>query len=148
MNQYFIIGGLILSISTYFVGHSNGFNLAKDRYAIQVAEENAKARDKELFFQTQIDDLNATLQKELSNAQNQTVIRNNAISTGAMRLSIPTTSSICAPKDSSIATTDNPSRAELDPETAQNLVAIAEDGDQAILKLNACIAAYNSIGKK
>jgi hypothetical protein len=52
---------------------------------------------------------------------------------------------IQAPTDSTTPTGDSggEARADLDPEVGKTLFAIAEEGDRAITKLNACISLYN-----
>ena len=60
------------------------------------------------------------------------------VSSGTIRLSIP--SSSC-----NSASGDSEARAELDRQTSQDLISITEDGDQAIRDLNYCIDRYNSI---
>lgn len=70
------------------------------------------------------------------------------IRSGAQRLSIAAN---CGPAagqaatDSTAATsTADGQRAELDPQVAEDLVAIAADGDTAIRERNACIQQYNA----
>jgi len=73
------------------------------------------------------------------------------VRSGAIRLSIP----ILA-RDGNTDSADtrvikgsrHQTRAELDPETAQFLDAIASDGDDAIRQLNACIDTYNTVREK
>jgi len=66
-----------------------------------------------------------------------------SLRTGALRMSIPAR---CAPGAAAVAADTgarNPApRAELEPEAAATLAAIAADGDAAILDLNACIDSY------
>ena len=72
--------------------------------------------------------------------------RDAAIDSGALRLRLKTTCPVQAPADTAIASGDSggTASAELDRETAKALVAIAEEGDRAIEKLNACITLYNN----
>ena len=75
--------------------------------------------------------------------------RNADIDNGTLKLRIPVQAPVCpvhtasdapaTPRDSVQAT------AELDRETAKNLIAITDDGDKAIRQLNACIDAYNTV---
>lgn len=62
-----------------------------------------------------------------------------SINNGSVRLSIPTSKS-------RITTTESgEKRAELDPETANSLISITEDGDRAIRDLNQCVDTYNKV---
>jgi DNA-binding protein YbaB len=63
------------------------------------------------------------------------------VASGAQRLSIRAS---CA---ASITGGDSEARAELDSKTADDLIAITADGDQAILELNSCIDLYNKFTK-
>lgn len=63
---------------------------------------------------------------------------------GAVRLSIATTGQRAA-SDDSAAAGPGQARAELDPETADALVRITADGDDAIRDLNTCIAQYDAV---
>lgn len=71
----------------------------------------------------------------------------HAVRAGAIRMSIPTTRD-CAATGANTATADqsgDAARAELVPAAADDLIAIAADGDSAIMQLNAVLAAYNDI---
>lgn len=62
-----------------------------------------------------------------------------SINNGSVRLSISTSKS-------RITTTESgEKRAELDPETANSLISITEDGDRAIRDLNQCVDTYNKV---
>jgi hypothetical protein len=86
------------------------------------------------------------LRKTNEKAKHATQQRDAAIDSGALRLRLKTTCSVPTAADPSVAAGDNrgASSAELDRETAKALVAIAEEGDRAIQKLNACITLYNN----
>jgi phosphosulfolactate synthase (CoM biosynthesis protein A) len=63
------------------------------------------------------------------------------VASGAQRLSIRASCS------ATVAGGDPEARAELDPKTADDLIAITADGDQAIIELNSCIDLYNKFTK-
>jgi hypothetical protein len=86
------------------------------------------------------------LRKTNEKAKLATKERDAAIDSGALRLRVKATCPVPTAADPSPAAGDSggaPS-AELDRETAKALVAIAEEGDRAIQKLNACITLYNN----
>lgn len=69
-----------------------------------------------------------------------------ALRTGAVRLSVPTSGPACpGPQNAGPAAGPEQARAELDPATADALVAITADGDTAIRELNACIDRYDAV---
>lgn len=85
--------------------------------------------------------LNATakLEKEKRDAQIKVDQLRADVANGALRLSIRASCSAGATAG------DSEARAELDSKTANDLVSIAADGDQAIIELNACIDFYNNL---
>ena len=87
------------------------------------------------------------LTQEQTHAKSERDRFNDDVRSGAVRLSIPVASGQCAATaDSAAAAIDqHQARAELDPETAAALDAIAGDGDDATRQLNACIDAYNTV---
>jgi hypothetical protein len=74
--------------------------------------------------------------------------RDLAIASGALRLRLPVKTScpIQTTSDTAVATGDSSQEGgELDATTAQTLIAITDDGDEAIRQLTACQQAYESI---
>ncbi|MGX9699266.1 lysis system i-spanin subunit Rz [Janthinobacterium lividum] len=87
------------------------------------------------------------LNREQTHAKTERDRFNDDVRSGAVRLSIPVASGQCAATaDCAIAAGHrHETRAELDPETAAALDAIAGAGDDATRQLNACIDAYNLV---
>ena len=79
------------------------------------------------------------LKKEKQDALSKVNQLRADVAAGSVRLSVR---SSCA---SSPAGGDAEARAELDGQTAQDLISIAADGDQAIIELNSCIDLYNNL---
>jgi len=75
--------------------------------------------------------------------------RNSDIDSGALRLRIPVKTPSCptlsTPSDAPVAERPDPPTAELQPETARDILAIADEADLTARKLNACIATYNQV---
>jgi prophage endopeptidase len=86
------------------------------------------------------------LRKSDEKAKFETQKRNADIDSGALRLRLKTTCPVPAATDSPAPTGDSggEASAELDRETAKALIALTEEGDRAIEKLNACITLYNN----
>jgi prophage endopeptidase len=134
-------------------GQRDDARTALAEYRGAVAEATAKAqaaaREKETTLLATTEALSNQLNQEKRRAQDHQTRLVADIRSGAQRLSIaakcPTpagqTPADTATADASGA--DAP-RAELDPQTAETLVAIVADGDNAIRERNACIAAYNA----
>jgi DNA-binding protein YbaB len=120
-----LIGCLVL---VFFAG--------KHQARMEIQEEVTRI---ETQMQTAADEAADKLQKEKQSAKSKIDQLRADVASGAVRLSVRASCSATS------ATGDSEARAELDGETAQNLVSIAADGDEAILELNACIDFYNKI---
>lgn len=93
----------------------------------------------ETQMQTQVDKANEQLKKEKLDAQNKINTLKSAVADGSLRLHVRTSGNTCATNG------DSEDGAELDRETAQDLISITADGDKAIMQLNACIDLYNNL---
>jgi hypothetical protein len=141
MNPWVIVGILCLVISSYFYGHHQAYV----EQEAEVARLNALERDKEKQMQQLADTHANELRKATQNAKAEVTKLQSDIATGQLRLTARTVSSC---KDSTSANGDTETRAELDPEVSQTLIAITADGDNAIRQLNACIDIYNEVRGK
>lgn len=79
------------------------------------------------------------LEKEKRDAEIKVNQLRADVASGALRLSVRASCSAGA------ASGDSEARAELDAKTADDLIAIAADGDKAIIELNSCIDFYNNL---
>lgn len=115
--------------------------LEKD-HAEAVLKAEQDARKKEQAMQAEHDALARKHEKEKKNAQAEIDRLRSRIRADTVRLSVPTRSGTVS---SNPGTATGETRAELDAQTADDLVAIAADGDDAIRELNLCIDQYNAI---
>ncbi|EEO27195.1 lysis system i-spanin subunit Rz [Oxalobacter paraformigenes] len=113
---------------------------AEHAQALQKAEQVARA--KEQAWQAAHDALAKKYEKEKENAKTEINRLRGRISAGTVRLSVPARG--CAVSENT-GTGTGETRAELDPETANDLISIASDGDAAIRELNLCIDKYNEL---
>lgn len=134
-----LIGGV------YEYGHHQGYE--EERLNVQVAidEANAAARKTEVELNGKISDLSTQLSKVQNDAKKQIAQRDADIATGKLQLYVKTKSPVCPSKDASPTSGSDSTNAQLDPTFARSLVAVTDDGDTAIRKLNACIATYNQV---
>lgn len=79
------------------------------------------------------------LEKEKRDAEIKVNQLRADVASGALRLSVRASCSAGA------SSGDSEARAELDAKTADDLIAIAADGDKAIIELNSCIDFYNNL---
>ena len=140
-----LLSGLLALLLAYGIGYWYGGHVEAEAQALEVERLNAEARQKEQALTTAVTTTADVLRKTNEKAKQATRERNDAIDSGALRLRLKTTCPVPAPTDTAVAAGDSggKTRTELDRETAKNLIAIAEEGDRAIQKLNACIPLYN-----
>lgn len=141
-----LLAGLVTGI--FFGWIVNGWwsgnriaRLEKD-HAEVVLKAEQDARKKEQAMQAEHDALARKHEKEKKNAQTEIDRLRSRIRADTVRLSVPTRSGTVS---SNPGTATGETRAELDAQTADDLVAIAADGDDAIRELNLCIDQYNAI---
>jgi prophage endopeptidase len=89
-------------------------------------------------------ELDTTNTKRLTDAQahNKTLL--DRLGSGAQRLSVPVRCPVVRTSTGPGSVDDAEARAELDPATAQRVVTITNDGDEAIIALNALIDHVNT----
>nr|DAN96646.1 MAG TPA: Rz lysis protein [Caudoviricetes sp.] len=148
MKQKLIIGIACLLVGLIAGWLANGWRLntkieataAEHAQALLRAEQEARA--KEQAWQAAQNELQAKYEQEKKDAESKIADLRRRVQSGAVRLSVATRS--CAVSSNS-GTATGETRAELDAQTADDLVAIAADGDDAIRELNLCIDQYNAI---
>jgi hypothetical protein len=111
-------------------------------HAGEMVAASETARKREQAKQDEIDTLQANLKKEQKDAKTKIARLNADVASGRVRLSVAVSG--CGTGENT-GTGFGKKRAELDAETAQSLVAIAADGDEAIRELNYCIDAYEAV---
>jgi hypothetical protein len=141
-----LLSGLIALLLAFGGGYWYGKHVEAKAQQAEVDRLNAEARAKEAALTVAVTTTADALRKTNEKAKTATKQRDAAIDSGAMRLRVKTTCPVPASADPSPTAGDSggASSAELDRETAKALVAIAEEGDRAIQKLNACITLYNN----
>ena len=145
-----LLSGLLALLIAFGGGYWYGKNVEKEAQQAEVDKLNVQARAKEQALTVAVTTTADALRKTNEKAKLAAKERDSAIDSGALRLRVKTTCPIPAATDTAIASGDSggaPS-AELDRETAKALIAIAEEGDRAITKLNACITLYNNARSK
>lgn len=148
MKQKLIIGIACLLVGLIAGWLANGWRLnekieataAEHAQALQRAEQ--EARDKEQAWQSAQNELQAKYEQEKKDAESKITDLRRRVQSGTVRLSVPARG--CAVPGNT--TNDaGETRAELDGKTADDLVAIAADGDRAIRDLNLCIDQYRTL---
>ena len=141
MNPWVIVGVLGLVLSSYFYGH----HAAYVEQEAEIARLNGLEREKEKQMQDMATTHAKNLERANKNAKAEVTKLQSDLSNGQLRFTARTVST-CQNTTSADGNTE--SRAELDPEVSQALVAITADGDNAIRQLNACVDIYNEMRNK
>jgi len=141
-----LLSGLIALLLTFGGGYFYGKHVEKEVQQAEVDRLNTEARAKEQALATAVTTTAEALRKTNEKAKLATKQRDAAIDSGALKLRLKTTCPVPAAADTAVAAGDSggEARAELDRETAKALVAITDEGNRAIEKLNACITLYNN----
>jgi hypothetical protein len=141
-----LLSGLLALTLCFGGGYWYGTHTESEAQAVEVARLNTEARQKEQALTIAVNTTATALRIENEKTSKAIRDRNRAIDDGTYRLRVKTTCPIPAATDTAIASGDNTgeTRAQLDAETGKTLFAIAEEGDRAIRKLNACIDLYNN----
>ena len=142
-----LLSGLIALLLVFGAGYWTGKHYEAKAQQAEVDRLNTQARAKEAALIAAVATTANALRKSNEKAKTAAKERDSAIDSGALKLRVPvkTTCPVPAASDTAIApgSGGGEARAELDPAFGKALFAIAEEGDRAITKLNACISLYN-----
>ena len=147
-----LLSGLIALLLTFGGGYWYGKHVEAKAQQAEVDRLNIQARAKEAALVSAVNTTADALRKTNEKAKTATKERDAAIDAGAFKLRVPvkTTCPVPATADTAVAagSSGGETRTELDPAFGKALFAIAEEGDRAIQKLNACITLYNNARSK
>ncbi|AVJ20995.1 MULTISPECIES: lysis system i-spanin subunit Rz [Pseudomonas] len=115
---------------SHIQGQAKDMAVAKDR--IDTLERAAESRRNTQRLLAQLDTEHT---KALTDAQTTNNQLRAAVATGARRLSVKATCPAVRTATAATSLDDAEARAELDPATAERIVAIPADGDEAIIAL-------------
>ena len=140
-----ILGGLLILVLVFGGGYCTGQHYEAKAQQEEVDRLNTQARAKEAALVAAVTTTSTALRVSNEKAKLVTKQRDLAIDSGNLRLRLKASCPIQAPTDSTTPAGDSggEARANIDPEVGKTLFAIAEEGDRAITKLNACISLYN-----
>jgi len=141
-NPWVILGAISAAFVLYFYAHHVGYVKRDQEMQLEIARLNGEARQKE---QKLAEDLNQT-SSQLKEA-NDVVTKKQSdldrlINSGRVRLN---SGCVQASASSTTASGDNQAGSESERETLRLIAELAAEGDRAINKLNACIAAYEQV---
>ena len=141
---WLIISATIALFGTYQVGHHYGWLERDEDMQIEIAKKNEEARELEKNMTSKLADKETALRKAKNEISNKQSAMRELANTGRLRL--PTTSCVQTSTGSTPATGDSRADAsELERQTINTLIDIVAEGDKAIAKHTACVAAYNEM---
>lgn len=147
-NPWILLSIVMAIFSSFGGGYYKGKHDENTRQQIEIAALNADARQKEQALTSAVNAQANQLMKANQNAKLLSQKRAADIDSGALKLRIAVKASECSVHTSSdtstsTGTNSGTTSAELDGETSKALIAITDEGDAAIRKLNTCLSLYN-----
>ena len=141
---WILISATIALFGTYQVGHHYGWLERDEDMQIEIAKKNEEARELEKNMTSKLADKETALRKAKNEISKKQSAMRELANTGRLRL--PATSCIQTSTGSTPATGDSRADAsELERQTINTLIDIVAEGDKAIVKHTACVAAYNEM---
>ena len=140
-----ILGGLLMLVLVFGGGYCTGKHYEQEAQQAEVDRLNTEARAKEKALEAAVTTTANALRVTNEKAKLAAQQRDAAIDSGALKLRLKASCPVQATADPATPTGGGggETSAELSPEAGKALFAIAEEGDRAITKLNACIDLYN-----
>ena len=140
-----LLGGLLVLVLVFGGGYCTGKHYEQEAQQAEVDRLNTEARAKEAALAAAVTTTANALRSSNEKAKTMAKQRDAAIDSGALKLRVKASCPVPATADPATATGGGggEASAELDRETAKALIALTEEGDRAITKLNACIDLYN-----
>jgi prophage endopeptidase len=139
------LGFLLALAASFGSGYYKGSSAEKNAQKLVIAQLNAEAREKEQALVAAVNTQTTQLVKANNEAKILSQKRNSAIDTGALKLRIPVKTScpVSTTTDAAPASGSDTRTAEIQPEFAKAILAIGDEADTTVRKLNACLAIYN-----
>lgn len=141
---WLIIGAIVALFGTYRGGYHFGWEDRDQEMQIEIAKKNEEARELEKNMTSKLADKEAALRKANNEISKKQSAMRELANTGRLRL--PTASCVQASPSAASATGDSRDEpSELERQTINTLIDIVAEGDKAITKHAACVAAYNEM---
>jgi len=132
-NPWVILGAIAVAFSVYLYGHHAGYAKKEQEDQLLIAQKNSEMNK----LKDEQDAKDQSTKQEFET-------KLSGIIASRPRLFVPVTSKGgCATS----ASNNGQERAELDGQTAEDLIRLVAEGDRAIVELNSCIDRYEAIRK-
>lgn len=141
---WIIIGVIVSLFSTYRVGHHYGWLERDQDMQVEIAKKNDEARELEKNMTSKLSDKETQLRKAQNEISKKQSAMRELANTGRLRL--PTSSCVQTSTNASTASGDSRGEpSELERQAINTLIDLVAEGDKAIAKHAACVAAYNEV---
>ena len=141
---WILISAMVALFGTYQVGHHYGWIERDADMQAEIAKKNEEAREIEKNMTSKLADKETALRKAKNEISKKQSAMRELANTGRLRL--PTSSCVQTSTGSTPSTGDSRADAsELERQTIATLIDIVAEGDKAIVKHTACVAAYNEM---
>ena len=141
---WLIVGAMVALFGTYRGGYHFGWEDRDQEMQIEIAKKNEEARELEKNMAQKLADKETALRKANNEISKKQSAMRELANTGRLRL--PTPSCVQASPSASTPTGDSRDEpSELERQTINTLIDIVAEGDKAITKHKACVAAYNEM---
>ena len=141
---WIIIGAMVSLFTSYQVGHHYGWLERDQEMQVEIAKKNDEARELEKNMTSKLADKEAALRKATNEISKKQAAMRELANSGRLRL--PTSSCVQSSPSASPATGDSRDEpSELERQTINTLIDLVAEGDKAISKHAACVAAYNEV---
>lgn len=144
-NPYALFGIALAVLSAFSGGYWKGSESEIEKQQLEIARLNDEARQKERALVAAVNTQAVQLVKANNEARAQIKKRDIDIAAGIVRLRVPVSCPVQASGDAPAASGTDTGTAELQPATAQAVLAVGDDADATVRKLNTCITAYNQV---
>ena len=141
---WLLVGAMVALFGTYRGGYHFGWEDRDQEMQIEIAKKNEESRAKEQEMAAKLSDKEAALRKANNEISKKQSAMRELVRAGELRF--PTSSCVQTTTDSSTpAGNSNTDASELERQAINALIDIVAEGDKAIAKHAACVAAYNEV---
>ena len=144
---YLALAICIALFGSYRGGYHFGWQDRDNDMKLAIAKKNEEARAKEKELGEKLSDQETKLRKAQDDIVKKQSAMHELARTGRLRLPAPSCPQVNASASAAAGDTQpsQPDASESERQTIAALIDLAAEGDKAIVKLNACINAYNEV---
>jgi hypothetical protein len=144
---YIALAIAIALFGSYRGGYHYGWSDRDAEMQIAIAKKNDEARAKEKELGEKLQDQETQLRKAEDDVKKKQSAMHELARTGRLRLPAPSCPQASASPTISTGNPQpsDPPQTESERQIIEALIDITADGDKAIIKLNACISAYEEV---